>query len=162
HPRGHIPAPPRALLRAAGSGRPAEAGPAPDLVERTLQEPGRPLDPGSRQFFESRFGYEFGRVRVHTGSQAAASAESLGARAYTLGADIVFGAHEFAPETAEGRKLIAHELTHVVQQGGGGTGAPAMIQRMAPCPARLQGPAPPGFVPYHGNASVFHCGFRGI
>lgn len=78
--------------------------------------PGRSLDPGVRHFFESRFGTGFGAVRVHVDPEAAASAQSIGARAYTIGQNIVFNREEYAPATQEGRRLLAHELTHVVQQ----------------------------------------------
>jgi hypothetical protein len=75
------------------------------------------LPESARAFFEPRFGHDFGQVRIHTGAKAAESAHSLGAYAYTLGHDIVFDQGRFAPGTGEGRKLLAHELTHVVQQG---------------------------------------------
>lgn len=67
---------------------------------------------------ERRLGHDFSRVRVHTDSRAVESARSLGARAYTVGSDVVFGAGEYAPSATEGRRLLAHELTHVVQQSG--------------------------------------------
>jgi hypothetical protein len=71
---------------------------------------------------ESRFGYDFGGVQVHTGAQAVRSAQAVSALAYTVGNHIVFG-QTFTPETASGQVLLAHELTHVVQQGGAtGTG----------------------------------------
>ena len=79
---------------------------------------GRPLDPASRAFFEPRFGLDFSRVRIHADPEASASARSLGARAYTAGAHIVFHDGEYAPQTEAGRRLLAHELTHVVQQSG--------------------------------------------
>lgn len=84
-----------------------------------VPEGGQPLDTTTRAFMEPRFGHDFGQVRVHSDEQAAQAAESFGARAYTIGSDIVFGAQEYAPDSAAGRQLIAHELTHVVQQGGG-------------------------------------------
>jgi hypothetical protein len=87
---------------------------------------GRPLDDATRTFFESRFGRDFSGVRVHTDSSAARSARDLDAHAYTLGNDIVFGAGRFRPETLDGRQLIAHELTHVVQQS-----ATAAVRRKA-------------------------------
>jgi hypothetical protein len=77
---------------------------------------GVPLDPASRSYFEPRFLHDFSRVRVHTDSSAGESARSLDALAYTLGRDIVFGPDQYAPETRAGRRLLAHELTHVVQQ----------------------------------------------
>lgn len=78
---------------------------------------GMPMSDSLRSFFEPRFGHDFSRVRIHTGSQAAAAAKGIGARAYAVGSDIVFGAGEYAPATAEGRRLLAHELTHTIQQG---------------------------------------------
>ncbi|MGI8521631.1 MAG: eCIS core domain-containing protein [Actinomycetota bacterium] len=83
-----------------------------------LRSPGRSLDPAARAEVEPRFGYDFDQVRVHTDAQAAESARSIGAQAYTLGGDVVFGAGKYAPGTSEGRRLLAHELTHVVQQQG--------------------------------------------
>jgi len=67
---------------------------------------------------ERRIGHDFSRVRIHTGEAAAGSARAVDALAYTVGSDVVFGAGQYAPETPAGRRLIAHELTHVVQQGG--------------------------------------------
>ena len=77
---------------------------------------GRPLAESERGYFEPRFGHDFGWVRIHTGSKAAESALMLNARAYTLGHNVVFGAGQYAPQTQDGKKLFAHELTHVVQQ----------------------------------------------
>lgn len=84
----------------------------------------RPLDQGARAKLEPSFGYDFSQVRVHTDDQAASSAESLNARAYTVGSDIVFGAGAYAPASREGQRLIAHELAHVVQQSAGASPAP--------------------------------------
>ena len=77
---------------------------------------GRPLDPGSRRYFESRFDHDFSGVRVHTDARASASAVALGARAYTFGQDVVFRAGAYAPQNTAGKRLLAHELAHVVQQ----------------------------------------------
>lgn len=93
----------------------------PTEVEATLKRPGKPLGAPTRSFMEPRFGYNFSRVRVHTGKQAARSAQMVNALAYTVGHDIVFGAGQYAPESARGRSLLAHELTHVIQQGGAET-----------------------------------------
>lgn len=93
---------------------------APALVNDVLATAGRPLDPSARTFFESRFGYDFGRVRVHTDARAAESARAVHALAYTVGNRIVFGEGQFRPDTGEGQRILAHELTHVVQQGGAG------------------------------------------
>ncbi len=89
---------------------------APPLVDEILRTPGQPLDPAPRAFFERRFGYGFDRVRVHSDAAANQSAEAVSARAYTVGDRIVFGAGQYTPSTADGTKLIAHELTHVMQQ----------------------------------------------
>lgn len=77
---------------------------------------GHPLPESVRSFFEARFGRDFTRVRIHTDARAVESARSAGAQAFTLGRDIVFGAGQYRPETESGRQLIAHELTHVIQQ----------------------------------------------
>ena len=89
---------------------------APASVDHALASPGRPLEPTLRQDMEQRFGHDFSRVRVHSGAAAEQSARDVNANAYTVGHDIVFGTGRFAPGTHEGRRLIAHELTHVVQQ----------------------------------------------
>lgn len=89
---------------------------APPIVNEVLGSPGQPLDSTTGEFFEQRFGHDFSRVRVHTDERAAASADAVRASAYTLGSDIVFGSAAFTPETQQGRRLLAHELTHVVQQ----------------------------------------------
>lgn len=89
----------------------------PPIVEDVLRSPGRPLDPSAREFMEPRFGHDFANVRVHDDRTAAESARAVSARAFTLGRDVVFGAGQYAPDTREGRNLLAHELTHVVQQG---------------------------------------------
>jgi hypothetical protein len=88
----------------------------PDSVHETLRTPGLPLDPATRAFFEPRFGHDFGRVRIHADARAAESARAVNALAYTAGQDVVFAAGRYAPATLSGRSLLAHELTHVVQQ----------------------------------------------
>jgi hypothetical protein len=85
---------------------------------RALHGRGSPLPDSARGFFEPRLGHDFATVRIHTDAAAAGLARSVNARAFTLGPDIVFGPGEYAPESAAGRHLLAHELTHVVQQGG--------------------------------------------
>ena len=86
---------------------------------------GRPLDPGIRDFMEARFGHDFAGVRIHTDHAAAATAHSVNALAYTVGHDVVFGAGQYAPETTQGKHVLAHELTHVIQQSA----APASRDR---------------------------------
>jgi len=93
----------------------AHESPAVDTV---LRAPGELLDPHSCAVMERAFKHDFSRVRVHRDSFAADSAARLHARAYTVGADIVFGPGRYAPRTIDGQRLLVHELTHVVQQSG--------------------------------------------
>jgi flagellar motor protein MotB len=93
---------------------------------RSLKGGGQSLLPTTRSFFEPSFGRDFDRVRVHTCAQASRAAKALNARAFTMGHDVVFGAGQYAPNAIEGRKLLAHELTHVVQQNA----APNAKQRV--------------------------------
>lgn len=79
---------------------------------------GAPLAPSERAFFEPRFGRDFSDVRIHTGTTADTSAKSINARAYTLGSEITFARGEYTPGTSSGRRLLAHELVHAVQQRG--------------------------------------------
>jgi hypothetical protein len=88
----------------------------PPIVHEVLSSPGQPLDVQTRAFMEPRFGHDFSRVRVHTHTKAAESARAVNALAYTVGRDVVFGSDQFTPDTPAGRKLIAHELTHTLQQ----------------------------------------------
>jgi hypothetical protein len=88
----------------------------PSAVHEVLNSSGRPLDPGTRSFMESRFGFDFSGVRVHTDARASESAREVNALAYTLGSDIIFGPGEYSPDSVSGKLLLAHELTHVVQQ----------------------------------------------
>jgi hypothetical protein len=88
----------------------------PPLVHEVLRTTGRPLDGAVRDFMEPRFGHDFSRVRVHTDGAAANAAQAVQARAFTDGRNIVFGTGEYAPSTPKGKRLLAHELTHVVQQ----------------------------------------------
>ncbi|WP_152043377.1 eCIS core domain-containing protein [Salinigranum salinum] len=108
----------RALQRSddASASRPAGDTATP---RRSGRAGGRPLPTSVRAFFEPRFGTTFDDVRIHTDSRAAAAARAVQARAFTVGRDVVFGAGAYAPETTRGRRLLAHELTHVVQQSGG-------------------------------------------
>lgn len=92
---------------------------APPVVHDVLSGNGRPLDSSLRSFMEPRFGHSFQGVRVHTDNRAAESARSVNALAYTVGRDVVFNSGAYQPGTESGRRLIAHELTHVVQQGDG-------------------------------------------
>ena len=104
-------------------------------IERVVSRNGETLDANTRAFMESRFGHDFARVRIHHDDAAAESAAAIRARAYTLGSDVVFAAGHYAPHTRDGLRLLAHELTHVVQQG---YSAPTVRRDTSPAPA----PAP--------------------
>jgi hypothetical protein len=107
---------PRRIQRFSGQSN-GQTDAAPTSVHQALASPGRPLEPALRQDMEQHFGHDFSRVRVHSDAAAEQSARDVNADAYTLGHNIVFGAGVFTPGTHEGRRrLIAHELTHVVQQ----------------------------------------------
>ncbi len=102
----------------AGPDRDADhEGPAsaPPIAHEVLGTPGLPLDTRTAGFMASRLGHDFSRVRVHTDAKAAESAHAVGARAFTVGLDIVFGAEQYRPGTPTGDRLVAHELTHVLQ-----------------------------------------------
>lgn len=111
------------VQRKADSPSSQDPGAAPSIVHDVLRSPGQPLDSQTRSFMEPRFGQDFSGVRIHTDTKAAESAKAVNAAAYAVGSNVVFGAGRYVPGTAEGRRLMAHELTHVVQQGSG-------IQRM--------------------------------
>ena len=103
-------------------------GVAPPIVHEVLQSSGQGLDVNTRNFMEPRFGYDFSGVRIHTDAKAAQSARAVDAKAYTVGKHIALGENQYAPQTNEGRKLLAHELTHVVHQTGGSEGV-SRLQR---------------------------------
>lgn len=107
------------IQRKENSGHAPHVNPQVHSQIAALRGGGQPLPSASRAFFEPRFGRDFSGVRVHSDSAATESARSIQARAFTTGQDVAFGAGEYAPEKHEGRKLLAHELTHVVQQTGG-------------------------------------------
>jgi hypothetical protein len=90
----------------------------PSIVQEVLRTPGQPLDAETRAFFEPRFGRDFRQVRVHTDAQAIESAQAIHASAFTLGQDVVFAAQQYDPESMKGKSLLAHELSHVLQQSG--------------------------------------------
>lgn len=102
---------------------------APSVVHEVLNSPGQPLDSETLAFMEAGFGHDFSQVRVHTDSKASESARAINALAYTVGQDIVFGANHYAPNTNTGKRLVAHELTHVVQQNSLVSGT--TLQRLA-------------------------------
>ena len=85
-------------------------------IQGVQQNAGQPLPPNIRALMEPRFGHNFSQVRIHTGSSASAATRIVNARAFTIGRDIVFGANQYAPSTEKGKRLLAHELTHTIQQ----------------------------------------------
>lgn len=107
------------IQRRVQAGRTAPASPLPAGIV-SLPGRGRPLPEATRHFFAARMGHDFSDVRVHTGAAAAGAAQSLHARAFTMGRDVVFNKGEYAPDTHSGKRLLAHELTHVIQQSAAG------------------------------------------
>jgi hypothetical protein len=116
--------------RRAANGSDIQPGahPAFSVVREALRSPGQALDRSDRRFFEQRFGYDFGDVRIHSNEVSSQAASAVHSTAFTLGSDVVFAEGHYQPGTDEGRRLLAHELTHVVQQRGS---APA-LQRQEP------------------------------
>jgi hypothetical protein len=104
-----------------------ELGIVPPVVQEALHGSGRPLDADTRLVMETGFGHDFSRVRVHTDERAAQSARAVNASAYTVGRDIVFGNGQYAPTMSEGKRLLAHELCHVLQQRGHSNGSALTI-----------------------------------
>src|SRR5438105_1202427 len=102
------------IQRAAVNSAPINT--VPSIVHDVLSSPSQPLNADTRSFMEPRFGHDFSQVRAHTDERAAESARAVNALAYTAGQDVVFGGGQYEPETMEGKKLLAHELTHVVQR----------------------------------------------
>ena len=109
---------------------------ARSALRQSAEPPGQKLDESTRARMEARFNHDFSQVRVHADAQAARSADAVGARAYTIGSDVVFGAAEYQPHSERGTRLIAHELTHVVQQRRGGH-SPDAEQRADRAAARI-------------------------
>lgn len=107
---------------------------APPIVSEVISSPGQPLDASTRAFMEPRMGHDFGQVRVHTGAQAADSAKAVNALAYTVGTNVVFGAGQYAPSSPAGQRLLAHELTHTLQQ----TSASALRVARAPSTGKCE------------------------
>jgi outer membrane lipoprotein SlyB len=116
------------LQRKASGWQPTSV--APPIIHDALRAPGQPLDAATRAFMEPRFGFDFSQVRVHADARADESARAVSAQAYTVGRDVVFSAGQYAPETTAGRRLLAHELAHVVQQRG--AASPAELEIGAP------------------------------
>ena len=116
-------------LQAKTTGGHLAAGEVPATVHEVLRSHGQPLDAAARDLFEPRFGHDFARVRIHAGPRAAQSADDVRAEAYTVGQDIVFNTGRYRPQTPEGQRLLAHELTHVIQQSAAPAGAGRRLSR---------------------------------
>jgi hypothetical protein len=124
-------------IRFHAAGQPATTPPRPE-VSAVLREDGRPLDGATRSRMEAGFGRSFAHVRIHTDGRAAAAARAVDARAFTSGHHVVFGAGRYAPATGAGRRLLAHELAHVVQQEStAGASSGWHLQRQELDPAEL-------------------------
>jgi hypothetical protein len=95
-------------------------GAVPKVVHEVIGAQGQPLDAATRAFMEGRFGHNFGLVRVHADARAAESAQAVNAEAYTVGQHIAFASNRYQPSSASGQRLLAHELTHTLQQGESG------------------------------------------
>ncbi|HEX5085212.1 MAG TPA: DUF4157 domain-containing protein [Blastocatellia bacterium] len=108
----------RAVQTGEGAGEAFEVSRTTQSQIDTLRGGGQPMTEAARAFFEPRFGHDFSDVRVHNSGTAAALAQSVNARAFTVGRDIVFDSGQYAPHTDEGRRLLAHELAHTIQQSG--------------------------------------------
>ena len=131
----------------ATSNKTSSVSPTTENQIQSLKGGGKPLSPPERAFFEQRFGHDFSQVRVHTDAQAADSARAVNARAFTVGQDTMFGAGEYAPETERGKQLLAHELTHVVQQTSGLSTLGPRIQRLPQNGGPTATPAPAAVEP---------------
>ena len=124
-------------MKPAGGARPVHEAPA--IVQDVLRSPGRSLDSATRAFMEPRFGFDFSEVRVHDGAQAVESAKSVNALAYTVRNNVVFNVNQYQPGSSAGQRLLAHELTHVVQQSSEGG---LQLSRKEPPDEEVKQPAP--------------------
>ncbi|HIH86659.1 MAG TPA: DUF4157 domain-containing protein, partial [Methanosarcinales archaeon] len=125
-----------------------------------IRSGGQPLAESERAYFEPRFGADFSQVKVHTGEQAAESSRAVNAKAYTIGNDIVFQEGQYAPGTGVGQRLMAHELTHVVQQTRGLSGEAISFDPMRGDPRfshranTVQLPHIESQIQHNGNATI--------
>jgi len=104
----------------------------PSIVHEVLRSTGQPMGRDTRAFFEPRFGHDFSEVRIHADTQASEAASAVNARAFTIGRDMVYGSGQYRPHSLSGLKLIAHELTHIIQQSRGRLGSRDVVQRKKP------------------------------
>ena len=104
------------FMRTGSPAEPTLSAEAPHSVYQVLRSAGQPLDSVAREKFETRFGFDFGHIRIHTDAQANQSTQEVGAKAYTVGEHLAFAEGQYQPGTVAGQRLLAHELVHVVQQ----------------------------------------------
>jgi hypothetical protein len=116
-------------------------GIVPPIAQEVIRAPGRSLDPPIRAFMEARFGYDFGRVRIHTEPAAAAAAEAINANAYSFGNHVLFDRGQYDPASDRGKRLLAHELAHVTQQRSAASPVVARQPAQKPAPPQTQGQA---------------------
>jgi hypothetical protein len=140
-------------------------GQAPKHVESQINSSrggGSVMDHKTKNFMEGRFGTDFSDVKIHTGSEAVQMSRELNAQAFTVGNDIYFNEGKYSPNSDSGKHLLAHELTHTIQQQF--ELQRKIIQRQLQCPSSLASneETPSGFKSYFGNSCTFHCCFRGI
>ncbi len=117
------------IQRRESSGNTSEVTPELESEIKALTGSGQPLGEIVRTFFQPFFGYDIGRIRIHVGTPASEIAQTVSAKAFTVGRDIFFASSQYQPQTKEGKRLLAHELTHVLQQCGGYLRPTSMIQR---------------------------------
>jgi hypothetical protein len=134
--------------RSASAGGASQASAPVAASIHDMKGGGAPLSAATRALFEPRFGADFSQVRVHTDAQAADTASAMNARAFTLGRDIAFNSGQYAPHSQEGQRLLAHELTHVVQQSGGSIG---VVQRWGEFEHKTVGNQAQNDYPYRGT-----------
>jgi hypothetical protein len=142
----------RLQTKRAGSGGLGPAA-APSIVHEVLRSPGQPLDPATRAFMEPRFGHDFNHVRIHTDEKASDSALAVNALAYTSGRHLVFGAGQYSPTTASGRRLLVHELVHSVQQGFAENSLPEQVGDSGRALQRKEDSDAPS-IDFHGSPEV--------
>lgn len=118
---------------------------APSIVQDALGSPGHPLDTATRGFMESRFGYNFSDVRIHTNALAVEAARTLQAEAFTVGNRVFFDSGSYTPSTLTGRHLLAHELAHVVQQRTAGPASANLVNRQPKKKKKTPKPKPQTF-----------------
>jgi hypothetical protein len=131
------------IQRQISAGEISAVSPSVENQISVLRGSGQPLAHSVRAFFEPRFGVDFSQVRVYANSQAAGSARAANARAFTVGSDVVFGAGEYSPATTHGKRLLAHELAHTIQQKASGIQRMPIIMRVPSSQRRRIPPCTP-------------------